>query len=422
MGRRRDDRLQVNLPVRVWGMDRNGKPFIQSAHTVDITRLGGRLRDLYCIDKKGEVIRVQHGHQKANFRVTWVGIPGTSEDGQVGIYCIEPDKYIWNVSLPKHSTPDNYQVAEDKGMLSFNEHPPSIMPKVPHSLPVSSLMGVAAAPVMAPSKGENRPGKKRGHPRYPCAGTVEVAPEGSTLPVWCILSDISISGCYAETTSPLPAQTAVHALLKTSGMQIHTRGVVRTSHPGVGMGINFTKVSTDDAAKLQHFVNKLGKDAEGGASVKAPQSVPAAFNAVMDALTSPQPKGVHKDNDAGPGPQDTVSRLQRLGTELWETQQQLRPNVVDARLVREFQEAVDHARHSAWAVQHWLELKKQNKDPFQVLQKLNNQRIRIAHDMTRRMAMDIDAGDIDFDSQGLDDLHSAAKELQQRLAKMLKKT
>ena len=187
------------------------------------------------------------------------------------------------------------------------------------------------------------------------------------------------------------------------------------------MGINFTKVSTDDAERLQHFVNKLGKDAEG-ASEKVPQPVPAAFSAAMDALTSPQPKGEHKDHNAGHGdPQDTVSRLQRLGTELWETQQQLRPNVVDARLVREFQEAVDHARHSAWAVQHWLELKKQNKDPFQVLQKLNNQRIRIAHDMTRRMAMDIDAGDIDFDSQGLDDLHNAAKELEQRLAKMLKK-
>ena len=112
MGRRHEDRLQVNLPVRVWGMDRNGKPFIQSAHAVDVTRFGGRLRDLFCLDKKGDVIRVQHGHQKANFKITWIGHPGTAEDGQVGIYCIEPDKYIWGVPLPKRAGPDPYEEQE----------------------------------------------------------------------------------------------------------------------------------------------------------------------------------------------------------------------------------------------------------------------------------------------------------------------
>ncbi|HEV2114042.1 MAG TPA: hypothetical protein VGR50_07810, partial [Terriglobales bacterium] len=249
-----------------------------------------------------------------------------------------------------------------------------------------------------------------------------------TMPVWCILSDISISGCYAETTSPLPAHTAVHALLKTSGLQIHTRGIVRTSHAGVGMGINFTKVSLEDAERLSLFIARLAKDAEGGgaAAEKAAQAASSSI-AAMDALTSPhtpteraQPR-TEARSESQADPLDTVSRLQRLGTELWETQQQLRPNVVDGRLVREFQEAVDHARHSAWAVQHWMELKKQNRDPFEVLQKLNNQRIRIAHDMTRRMSMDIDAGDIDVDAQGLDDLDSAVRELHQRLAKMLNK-
>src|SRR5205085_12266890 len=101
MGRRHEDRLQVNLPVRVWGMDRNGKPFIQSAHVVHVTRLGGPLRDLYCVHTKGDGIRVQHGSQQANFKITWIGHPVTSEDGHVGSYCIELDKSIWSVTLPK---------------------------------------------------------------------------------------------------------------------------------------------------------------------------------------------------------------------------------------------------------------------------------------------------------------------------------
>ena len=424
MGRRHEDRLQVNLPVRVWGMDRNGKPFIQSAHVVDVTRLGGRLRDLYCLDKKGDVIRVQHGSQKANFKITWIGHPGTSEDGQVGIYCIEPDKYIWGVPLPKRAGPDAYDVEQEEEFVSYSEQ----LASQKAFQPTATASPAAAA--AATKTFEDRPGKKRQHPRYACNGTVEVAPEGSTMPVWCMLSDISMSGCYAETTSPLPAHTKVHVLLKLPGMESHARAVVRTSHAGVGMGIGFTHFNTEDESRLQSYLERLKQDAESGNHKPKREGIPSSFAAPATQHEGP-PKHdrsmlVAHNRPAGESPRkkpmidpELAARLQRVGTDLWEAQQMLQPKLLDERIVREFKAAVDHARQAAWAVQHWLELQSQNRDPFHVLHKLHGERLRDAREICRNLTIDIDSGEIDVDQQGLDELLSAVKDLQARLARLL---
>ena len=54
MTSRREERIPAKLPVRVWGVDMNGMPFMQTAHAVDITRHGARLVDLYCLPEIGE--------------------------------------------------------------------------------------------------------------------------------------------------------------------------------------------------------------------------------------------------------------------------------------------------------------------------------------------------------------------------------
>ena len=35
MTKRREERIPAKLPVRVWGVDMNGMPFMQTAHAVD---------------------------------------------------------------------------------------------------------------------------------------------------------------------------------------------------------------------------------------------------------------------------------------------------------------------------------------------------------------------------------------------------
>src|SRR5438876_6467701 len=103
MPSRREERIRTKLPVRVWGVDMNGMPFMQTAHAVDVTRLGARLVDLFCLPEIGE-ITVQHGSQKARYKIAWTGTMGGEEAGQVGLRLVEPEKNIWGKSLSKRSS------------------------------------------------------------------------------------------------------------------------------------------------------------------------------------------------------------------------------------------------------------------------------------------------------------------------------
>ena len=70
-------------------MDINGKPFTQNASSVDITRMGARLQGVTCRIQHGDIIGIQHGNDKARFRVIWVARPGSRNEGQVGVHCVE---------------------------------------------------------------------------------------------------------------------------------------------------------------------------------------------------------------------------------------------------------------------------------------------------------------------------------------------
>ncbi|HXZ26549.1 MAG TPA: PilZ domain-containing protein [Terriglobales bacterium] len=94
MGHRREERVPLRLPATVWGTDGAGRPFVERAHTVDISSMGARLEGLSHPVLPGAVLGVQHGAAAARFRVLWVGEPGSARAGQVGIRCVEVGRYV----------------------------------------------------------------------------------------------------------------------------------------------------------------------------------------------------------------------------------------------------------------------------------------------------------------------------------------
>ena len=72
MGRRRANRLPIELPVSVSGFDTKGDPFVQSARTVDISCRGIRLGGVHCVRGPGEIVRVQYKNQRGRYRVIWM--------------------------------------------------------------------------------------------------------------------------------------------------------------------------------------------------------------------------------------------------------------------------------------------------------------------------------------------------------------
>lgn len=82
-------------------MDADGRLFGVDAHTVDITPVGACIEGPLAFLQRGAVIGVRCGRSHARFRVVWVGQPGSKCQGQIGIRCIEPGKYIWGIALER---------------------------------------------------------------------------------------------------------------------------------------------------------------------------------------------------------------------------------------------------------------------------------------------------------------------------------
>jgi hypothetical protein len=96
MDRRRQSRVFVDLPVQIWGMDANSRPFTQPA---SLRTISGRGATLQCVDaplKPGDVVDVLYLGNKAQFRIVWCGKPGTEMAGEVGVENISVDTRIWD--------------------------------------------------------------------------------------------------------------------------------------------------------------------------------------------------------------------------------------------------------------------------------------------------------------------------------------
>jgi len=73
----------------------------------------------------------------------------------------------------------------------------------------------------------------------------------------CLLTDLSLGGCYVETESPFPEHSVITLCLKVEDMEVQAEGLVRVMHPGFGMGIEFAARTTDERAQVARFIGFL---------------------------------------------------------------------------------------------------------------------------------------------------------------------
>jgi hypothetical protein len=96
MDRRRQQRVSVEIPVIIWGMDTHGRPFTQPASLRTISSRGGTLQGVCVQLKPGDVFDLQYQGIKAQFRVVWLGKYGTDMQGEVGIQGLSADVRLWD--------------------------------------------------------------------------------------------------------------------------------------------------------------------------------------------------------------------------------------------------------------------------------------------------------------------------------------
>jgi hypothetical protein len=65
-----------------------------------VRSISGRGATLQGVDvqlKPGEIVDVQYGGAKAQFRIVWLGKQGSEMQGEVGVESLSTDKLLWDV-------------------------------------------------------------------------------------------------------------------------------------------------------------------------------------------------------------------------------------------------------------------------------------------------------------------------------------
>ena len=210
MGRRREPRKKIEMPVRIFGTDSSDRVFSAKATTVNVSGQGVELSGVEPRLNVDEIIGLTYGKNRVHFRVKWVGQPGTPEAGHMGLLNISPEKPLWDFPVPS-PVPDDHQ------------------PQV---------------------------AQKRSHPRFKCDNSVEIHIEAGAS-FWAKIADLSLGGCYVEMAIPLRPGTKVKVGIWIGETKAWADCEVAYSTPGCGVGLKFIRVSESDLERIRQFLAPL---------------------------------------------------------------------------------------------------------------------------------------------------------------------
>jgi hypothetical protein len=108
-------------------------------------------------------------------------------------------------------------------------------------------------------------------------------------------------------------------------------------------------------------------------------------------------------------------RLKKTSAELVRLNHVMQSGNIDARILREFRDAVDYVRKTAWAAEEWQERQLQRRDPHTVLPLITAERIRRATQLSDAISADLAAREVTSETAGLHDFFRAVGRVYQHL-------
>jgi hypothetical protein len=205
-----EPRLTVDLPVRIWGMSADGRPFSQPARAQNISSEGALISGVQSELKVGDVIGVQCEEKKTRCTVIWVMNTGPVNKNQAGVKLVAEQEAPWKAYLPMDGA----------------------------TVTISS---------------SNR---RRWH-RHKISLPLEIRDERVSAPSRISATDVSGNGCYVENMLPFPLGTVLRLDFWIDSEHIKITAVIRTCDPGVGNGIEFTGMPAEMKDRMQAYLDAI---------------------------------------------------------------------------------------------------------------------------------------------------------------------
>jgi hypothetical protein len=113
-------------------------------------------------------------------------------------------------------------------------------------------------------------------------------------------------------------------------------------------------------------------------------------------------------------------QLKKTSAELVRLNQAMQSGNIDPRILREFRDAVDYVRKTAWAAEEWQERQLQQHDPQTVLPLITAERIRRATQLSESISADLAAHEVSSETAGMHEFFRAVERVYQHLADLFR--
>ena len=107
---------------------------------------------------------------------------------------------------------------------------------------------------------QQQPARKnrRSHPRMKCRFMIELRAADNN-PVIGSVTDISMGGCYVETSAVLPPGSHLHLSIGEGDAQLKTEGLVTRMDLGSGVAVQFKELNREDREQMQRILQAIQK-------------------------------------------------------------------------------------------------------------------------------------------------------------------
>jgi PilZ domain len=193
------------LSVVIYGVDFTGKKCQQSAIAHNLSTHGARLDGIEHALVPGTTIELLCDGTIVAATVLWLAVSGSAGSTQAGIRLQDPKRCPWRMAISE----------------------PGRSVRIP---------------------------ERRKSDRYKVSLEIQMRSLPDRVPMQTTTADVGIGGCYVETMFPLKLGVRIEVLLWLGSEELLARGIVRTSYPGLGMGIEFLDLAWEDMERLYNFL------------------------------------------------------------------------------------------------------------------------------------------------------------------------